>query len=315
MDTTPIIVGAGWAGMIAAERWSEARIYEIRSPSECSANFIRMRADSLANALKLPATKVTAYSCVLSIDGDSFSYRDQATPADMINYSRKVIGVLSARSIMSTGRHTRWVVGADALLELRHRHRSRIKYNAVLAPSHWADPSIQIINTAPLECAADALEIPLSHGVAAHTVTLIRAPVLGADSSLSVTLYVPSPDTPVSRITLSEGWLVLELTHPVPSTASVIELARASLGLHPHELGEPQSITQPSKLAPQSEEARAVIYAMSINHNVWSLGRHATARPGVLIEHLPHDCDVISRLIALRSESCQYKSLLGAIKR
>ena len=303
--------------MIAAEHWPASQIYEIGSQSAQSGNFIRMRADSLASRLKLPATKVTAHSCVLSIDGDNFIYRERATPADIINYSRKVIGILSARSIMNCGQHTRWVFGADALLELRHRHRSRINYNAVLPASHWADPSIPVVSTAPMVVATDALGIPAPDEDLAHPLIVYRAPVSNADISLSVTLYVPSPATPVSRITLSESWLVLELASSASRAESMtqaLELARQAFGLLPRELGEPQSFTQPSKLTPQSEEARTILFAMSANHNVWSLGRYATARSGVLIEHLPHDCEVISKLMALRSDSCQYKSLLGAIK-
>ena len=300
--------------MIAAEHWPTSEIYEISSPSAHSGNFIRMRADALANRLKLPATKVTAYSCVLSTHEDgSFSYHEQATPADMINYSRKVVGVLSARSIMSCGLRTRWVLGADALLELRQRHRSRISFNAALPLSHWTDPSIPVVNTAPIAVAAGILDIPLSV-IPAHSAIIVRAPVPASDSSLSVTLYVPSPAIPVTRITLSEGWLVLELNRAGYPDSAAIEFARKALGLLPHEIGAAQRTVQPSKLAPQTEEIRTLIYAMSANYNVWSLGRHATARHDVLIEHLPHDCEVIDKFLILRSGSCQYKSLIGAIK-
>jgi len=125
--------------------------------------------------------------------------------------------------------------------------------------------------------------------------------------SAYASLYVPDPYYPFSRVSLTEDEMIAEISQAEdglapPETARWLAVEAAKLlGVEDH-LDVDSIVAKPqkySKILPLNENARrSFIHWATINHNVFSLGRFATWRPGLLTDDLVKDIRLIDSWIS-----------------
>jgi hypothetical protein len=114
-------------------------------------------------------------------------------------------------------------------------------------------------------------------------------------------VYVPDFETPIYRVSVTGSEVIVEFSgEPFESAYDKAEqAATVLLGLEDRPL--PQGRLAPMRYAKISsiddEVRKAFILWASIERGVYSLGRFATWRPGLLLDDLVNDVRVIERLI------------------
>ena len=124
-------------------------------------------------------------------------------------------------------------------------------------------------------------------------------------------LYVPDPTFPAARISITGDQMIAECyagwrpTDPFEFAQKCGE----KMGLHRDQVVSGYGRTQAyAKILPIDEgERRRFIMWASDNHGVYSLGRFATWRPGLLLDDVVNDVRVIHRLIGGGSDSYHHR--------
>ena len=329
------ILGAGWAGMIAAEFWPTAEIYEH---DPCAATltgttgaFIRCRTPSAAMVLRAPSRPVTVHRAVATVTWDTHT---DVQPLDAALYARKTApaGALSTRSIHKCcaapagSDNCRYLLLPDDLVAARQRADIRVRYGVtsgdVAEVLCGATPAVPVVSTLPLDLTlrhlgADFRAPPRPGRTTARGGFVLETELRACDVDFCWTVYVPSSNTEISRITITGGRAIVEFMPPeggVEYGTDSIE-AFAAHALFQLFNVMPEDIVQwnwhrAHKIAATPEYvawAHEVVYRLSVERGIYSLGRAATGRRGVTVDDLPQDCRVINKLLRTRS-ACDYVS-------
>lgn len=304
------IIGAGLAGLLAGGmiRSQRVAIFEKQNilPNNHSA-VMRFKSSIIGDTLGIPFKAVQVLKAVASIGNPV---------ADALAYSRKCTGTATIRSIggLTTGPELKWrYVAPEGLLEaMQRRVNGGIFYGSNLTDSHWAGfDGSPVISTIPMPALMAILEydkptkFQYSHGFN------ITADLRGVDAY--ATLYVPNPKYQFNRVTLTGNKITIEFSFPNATfemlepelkhvlTQGSIERALKLLGLTNDQnlvgvFNEKVSFQNYSKILPidEGERRRFIVWATD-KHNVYSLGRYATWRPGLLLDDLVNDVRVIMR--------------------
>lgn len=231
--------------------------------------------------------------------------------ADSLAYSRKCTGLSrSDRSIITTGleTHERFIAPTDLIS--RMASGLDIKY-ATSVVDYAGDEIYPLISTIPMPALMDQLEYPRKPEFKTIHGFNIRARVANVDAYVS--LYVPSPEYSFNRISITGDELIIEYSYPGRSAeevAGIVELmdpaedadeALSMLGLlnSNNYIERPKAKLQTySKVMPIAEEIRRdFLHWATDRHNIYSLGRFATWRPGLLLDDLVKDIRLIDRWI------------------
>ena len=286
------ILGAGMAGLLAGNMLRRHKLRIIEAQRELPNNHhavLRFRDKGVSDQLHIPFREVRVFkSC------------DEADPVKaMLRYSKKVVGRYEPRSLINLEPSTRYIAPPD--LVQRMADGLPIIFNAPVESFGDLPPDHAIISTIPMMMLMDLLKYPgprpLFKSEPGWSVT---ANVIGCDAF--VTRYVTDPDKPFYRISLTGNKLIVEGTG-----AGEREECLAVARMAGHHIGiDPQCVEQVSfhparyaKLAELSGEARQMaddfMLWATLEHNVYSLGRFATWRRGLLLDHLVKDILKIER--------------------
>lgn len=304
------IIGAGMAGLLAGAmlRHEATAIHEAQAqiPNNHSA-VLRFRSTVVGDVIGVPFKRVTAVKA---------SHPWQNPIADAMAYSAKTNGSHSLRSIMSAdGKSSeRFIAPADLISQLVER---------VQCPIHCSDPvdpttlesHAPAISTIPMPLMMQMLGWDRQSDFQYRRGLNIKSTVPGANAYCS--LYVPDPLLPFSRISLTGDELIVECNEeflddvnntPANNKAHMIREAFLKavhmMGLDGVEISYEAYEQKYAKILPIDEnERRAFILWASTQHNVYSLGRFATWRPGMLLDDVVNDVRVIQRLIKQRGAS------------
>ena len=333
--TTPThILGAGWAGMIAAARWHAAALCERDSHatelSGTTGAFIRCATPAPAHALQAPLRTVTVHRAVATSTWDTHTH---VQPLDAALYSRKVTprGALSARSIGELRSRRRYLLLPDDLVAARQRADGRVRYGSTdrstAAVLNGATPAAPVVSTLPLEwtlrhLCADFRAPLLPERTCTREGLVLEAELLHCDPDFCWTVYVPSSATAISRVTITGCRAVVEVmfgdaTTDIDTTDIEVSATHALWALFNVP---PEDIvrwcwhrTHKFASTPEYVEwAREVVYRLSVERGIYSLGRAATGRRGVLIDDLLQDCRVIDALIRARNARDYSSALVTA---
>lgn len=307
------IIGAGMSGLLAANmlRSHPVTIYEAQPslPNNHHA-LLRFRTDAVANALGIPFKKVRVIKDV-HMEG----YNSKLSPA--LAYGFKVASSSGLRSIVSAmeGEICERFIAPPNLVDLMAR-----SVNAHYNTTYDIDLRIAIqmkegitISTLPMNILAKVLGYD---GFKNARFDAVTGAVVSADIDADVyaSLYVPQPELAPYRISVTGSKLIIEYLpdrmkqNALTTDEQQVELALSMLGLENVSFSNVQWKRQKyAKILPIPEEERKrfIIWATE-RHNVFSLGRYATWRPGLLMDDVVNDVRVIQNMINSGSTDHSY---------
>lgn len=293
--TTPVIVGAGLAGLIAAHAWPNLPVLEASADRRAQHRaLLRFRSDSVAKLTGIEFKPVTVRKGV-------WAYGSFVAPTIQLanQYSRKCLGRLEPeRSIWKLEPAQRWIAPDNLYEQLVESVGSRISWGVAVDYANLRRPAI---STAPLPAVLDAVGLPpatLSRGMLAFDrspIIVKRATV--ANCELYQTVYFPQPDTTLYRASITGDTLIAEFVGE-PSAGWLVDVCEAfgitDATVLMHEATHKQAF---GKIAPIDDVARkSLLWGLTHQHSIYSLGRFATWR-NILLDDVVDDIPVIKRLM------------------
>ena len=291
-----IVVGAGMAGMLAATmlRGEVTAIVERQDelPNNHSA-VLRFRTKAVSEATNIAFKEVDVIKAIAT-------YRNPI--ADAVAYSMKTNGTARLRSIKNGSEIVkRYIAPRDFIEQLYRRTPCPIAYGQSFSAVGLEGE--KVISTIPMPILMQLLGWVARSDFRSNHGTNIRID-LGPKVDLYCSLYVPDPELPFSRISVTGEEMILECTETL-DTQRAHAAAEAALGLVGIPAG-PYSyyVTEQkyAKILPidEAERKEFIMYASQV-HGIYSLGRFATWRPGLLLDDVVNDVRVIQRLISNRA--------------
>lgn len=308
------IIGAGLAGLLAANmlRHREPVVFEKQKelPNNHSA-VLRFRTPVIGDVIGIPFRKVTMIKAIVP-------YLNPV--ADALNYSWKTNGnYRSDRSIITgLAAADRYIAPPDLIARLAEGCgiiRLDSEVHKLKERNHTHDP---VISTIPMPVLATLLEYewPLSVKSFDYEIGVnVKCDIKDCDAYAS--LLIPDPKDRISRISITGSELIAEIRIESADGGldgrEVMEQAEMYCWQAMSHLGITgdrkytgienvrASLQQYAKIAPIDDDARKeFIYTATDKFNIYSLGRYATWRPGLLLDDLVKDIRLIDGWISKR---------------
>ncbi len=303
-----IVVGAGMAGLLAAGilRSNCLSVIEAQEmlPNNHSA-VLRFRTQEVAKALDIQFKAVKVMKAVQPW---------QNPIADAISYSIKTNGTASLRSSISgTGEVCeRFIAPLDLIQQMRKAVTSQITFGLPFTADMLVKDRPAIISTLPMPMLMDLLgwkEKPLFKSVQG-----LNANFYVKNADVYASLYVPDPEIPFSRVSITGEKVTVEMPSPGSTREEIAEMhnylrsssmlgnlckhALHMMGFDDPEFSDPVlQVQKYAKILPIDEKIRKrFIMWASEEHHIYSLGRFATWRPGLLLDDVVKDVMVIRRI-------------------
>lgn len=297
------IVGAGMAGLLAANmlRHRKPYITEIQSqlPNNHSA-VLRFRSHEVADVLNIPFRKVSMVKAALPWENPV---------ADALAYSFKNTGTYRSDRSIIAGLVTddRFIAPSDLIS--RMAEDIDIRYGKSFEP-----PVVNkfVISTLPMPTLMTLLKYPERLSFTYAEGLNVCANIHNCDAFVS--LLVPNPNLPMSRISITGSELIIEVPrfnfHNVDEKfisneicGNLIAEACRLLGFGESQMfGVEWHRQKYAKISPINDDVRKEFMHWATDRfGIFSLGRYATWRPGLLLDDLVKDIRLIDRWIGARA--------------
>lgn len=298
------IIGAGMSGLLAANmlRSHTVQVYEAQPslPNNHHA-LLRFRTDAVANALGIPFKKVRVMKDV-HMEG----YSSKLSPA--LAYGLKVASSSGLRSIVSAmeGEICERFIAPTNLIELIAKDIDiwyNVKFDRELDAEINREEAI-VISTLPMNILAEVLGYT---GFKNSKFKSVPGVVVSADldTDIYASLYIPQPELAPYRISVTGNRLLIEYlpgARPEPMQEHLdqaVERALVLLGLG--DIGFSNAEMKYQRYAkilpiPEDERKRFIMWATE-EMGIFSLGRFATWKPGLLMDDVVNDVRVIQNMI------------------
>ena len=305
------IIGAGMAGLLAGNMLRSKNAQVIEAAEEIPNNHssvLRFRTSIVGDALDIPFSKVKMVKSV-------HPWRNPV--ADNLAYSRKCTGIATLRSIITADGDLvdRYIAPGNLIGIMADQLSGRTTLNKSFDIDDIKDHSGPIISTIPMPTLMTILKYEKPNEFIQVNGSTINCFLDNVFAFASV--YVPDPEFPFSRVSLTGNKLTIELPSPGAAMMEIYEFVNTlkeherfrlriifqalfCLGIDENSINSDISINvqKYAKILPiDEEERRRFIVWASNNHDVYSLGRFATWRPGLLLDDLVNDIRVIRKLI------------------
>lgn len=299
-----IIVGAGMAGLLAAAMLRDPGtvIYEAQESLPHNHNsLLRFRSSVVGDTLGIPFKEVQVLKSV-------HSWRNPA--ADAMAYALKTTGQGRLRSILSAESkiETRYIA-PDNLVERMAALVPSVQFGQSFMFKKELTQRTPVISTIPMPHLMAALNWPVRSEFRQRPGANIIADLDPELVDTYCSVYTPDPALPFARVSVTGSTMIAECywhkDDPAPDLGEgTLNDAMAVLGLPTTAVMAWRYKRQNyAKILPIDErERKTFIMWASENHNVFSLGRFATWRPGLLLDDVVKDVRVIQRLIASKAE-------------
>ena len=305
MTTDPgrlTIFGAGMAGLIAARMLSDRMPLVAERQGSLPNNHhavLRFRSSIVGDAVNIPFKKVNVIKHVLS--------EPQSNPIrDAVIYSRKVTGLLHARSILDTKPVERFIAPLDFISRLAAT--ADIEYGVDF--QEWSHnlvrPHAPVISTKPVSVMMDMFKWKDKPDFKTQSGWVIKAAIKPElDCQIYATLYCAVKDWSWYRASLTGSELMIEGTGDDPDdqpSLSILKGVLDRLGMtlsyvDAWEVKEAKYQKIADLGSADRESVKRFIMHLSNEHGIYSLGRFATWRPKLLLDDIVNDVRVIARLI------------------
>lgn len=299
-----IILGAGLSGLIAATQFPNARILEASvSPVNNHNALLRFRTDAIGKMVGIPFQAVTVTKGIWH-NGDY--HRPSIRLSNL--YSNKVIGELKGRSIDNIDTVERYIAPPNFTDLLRDIVGNRVEYGSEVN-ADTLDGLIRsnpggILSTIPLPSILKLLDIAPHIDFQRATIHVYTADI--PNCKVHQTVYYPGADTAIYRASITGGHLVIEAMSIVNDFNPVWE----SFGIEPQPL-RIQPCQRYGKISPIGRElGRHIVYSLTRDADIYSLGRFATWR-NILLDDLVRDIALIKSL----ANSSAYERSLKSLKK
>jgi hypothetical protein len=314
-----IIVGAGLSGLIASAmlRGQVDSIHDSQSsiPNNHSA-LLRFKTSKVGDAVGIPFRKVMVMKA---------SQQWKNPVADAIMYSKKVTGnVMLRSSVTANGEiEERYIAPNDMINQLYQSSRDKFKFDsdiddALKMAKRYKYP---LISTIPMPALMEKIgyeNTPKFRSLEGFTITCDLPEFV----DICATVYIPDPKINCYRVSITENKLIMEFNMTLHSSVENDDIGWARISIHDAlgALGMTEIIgtdwvvkkgkanrMKYNKIVPidDNDRKRFLLWATE-NHNVYSLGRFATWRPGMLLDDLVNDVRVIQKMV-LGSKNKHYE--------
>ena len=296
----PIIIGAGFAGLLAANtQFQRSEILEASSEDDLRKHtaLLRFRSPDVGNAVGIPFKKVQVHKSIW-IGGLHY----QCPNICLANkYSQKVIGGIADRSIWNLDTCERWIAPENLQEQLIERCKDRIHWSTPM--NGWIFPEPQsFISTMPLPIAAKLVHSRCyanTENIDFKTQSIITLKWRVKSCNVHQTIYYPNTEINLYRASIVGDILTAEyVSEGLEEAESACEQElEHSFGLS--DLGEFLGLSRQKfgKISPIDELWRKnFVFNLSNIDNIYSLGRFATWRQ-ILLDDVLKDINVIKRLI------------------
>lgn len=295
---TVSIIGAGMAGLLAGAMFrGEAQVYEAGQslPNNHHA-LLRFRSDEISHHLNIPFQAVDVLKIVKP-------FRNKV--AEAIGYSMKSNGRASLRSIKNAeGKiDKRFIAPKDFIQRLESLQTSRVMYGTIV-DRPWIERYNQfgpIISTMPMGALMDILEYKPRSTFGYRHGWVVKAEVC-IESDICATIYYPDPAVPIVRATLTGNLLQIEMSEEFDKDLwhvdQVMKVVLIDLGLEGTFYTAEMVAQRYSKIValPDRERKKFIMWATD-EFGVYSLGRFAVWKPGLLLDDVFHDCQCVMNMI------------------
>lgn len=295
----PMIIGAGLSGLLAAHAWPNARVVEASpEPRPGHSALLRFRGEEVSKLTGIEFRRVRVRKGIWSEGGycpPSIRLANQ--------YSLKVLGaVLGDRSIWNLEAVDRWIAPETFYAQLLEGARGRVEWGYAADLLGWGQP---LISTIPLPAALNHVGLdPAPLQFSSAPITVLRGRVLGAD--VFQTVYFPDLSGAVYRASITGDLLIVEFAgsgnfdsdvHVAARSAEIERLVLPAFALTGEIDWLPAAEQKYGKVAPiPDRDRRELIYRLTRDHRIYSLGRFATWR-NVLLDDVVNDIAMIKRLL------------------
>ena len=285
--TTPIIVGAGLAGLIAAHAWPTAQVLEAApKPRAGHRALLRFRSEAVGRLTGIEFRKVTVRKGIWA------DYGFQQPAIRWANlYAQKVLGrLVGDRSIWNLETSERFIAPDNLYEQLIDSVGDRISWNTN-ASFHTGQ---LLVSTAPLPLVLKQLQIPVPAEFPRAPIHVTRWHVPGAD--VFQTIYFPERGIGLYRASITGDTLIAESVDPIEEDDEK-EIERA-FGVSLINCERMEAVEQKyGKIAPIGDALRKqLLFRLTHDHNIYSLGRFATWR-NILLDDVVDDITMIKKLL------------------
>lgn len=295
-----IIVGAGLAGLIAACHFKDAQIFEAGVQKQQHNALLRFRDRSVSDVIDIPFKEVSVHKNVYHA-GKLHGKCD----IQMANqYSQKVTGALSGRSIWNLETVKRYVAPHNLYNQLVYRHKDRINWESPLLELERGNDT-QVISTIPLPVMMKACGMKTeSFGFAKSPIKVDRY-LLPEGTDIYQTVYFPAVGSRLFRASITGGLLIVESMVGNPDVvfdwtttpSQDLDTVKTAFSLFCDIMPLDSVDQQYGKIIELPRHQReSILYELTRDFNVFSLGRFATWR-NILLDDVAKDIGVVSRLM------------------
>lgn len=302
------------AGLLAGCMFrADGQIYESanRLPNNHHA-LLRFRSNIISTYLNIPFTEVSVMKMTKP-------WRNPV--ADAMAYSEKCTGRRTLRSILTAQDKVeqRYIAPPDFIQEMERHQINEVRYGTTV-DLDWLrlarDRKEPVISTMPMPVLMGILGYQDDALKFEHTTGLVLQVELPQDTDVCATIYYPQPDFDVSRAALTGGLLQIECPvrwagPNVDAVAeswtadqsrvlnSIVQPVLSDFGLDDIKVSYTVKRQRYAKILPVDDRARKrfIMWATD-NWGIYSLGRFAVWKPGLLLDDVFHDIQAIQRMMA-----------------
>ena len=283
------IVGAGLAGLLAAHAWPHARVFEaMERPRATHRALLRFRSASVARLTGIDFRRVQVRKGIWS-EGDF-----RAPSIRLANlYARKVLRedrLTGERSIWNVEPVERFIAPDTLYEQLIDAVRDRIEWGTAFTPPAGS------VSTIPMPSLLALLGIEHSIQFVRAPITVFRFSIPRAD--IFQTVYFPDHDTSIYRVSITGNTLIAEFAAQTEALhGSDLFMIEQAFGIDASNLVCREMVEQRfGKIEPiADDERKSLLFRITHEHGVYSLGRFATWR-NILLDDVIDDIVAIKRL-------------------